>query len=1055
MRYAPHRRGSIIIMVLIVLAVTTMLVATFLAMMTTYRSSGTRQSARQITTQIALAGATYSRHLIMRDHAVARNAAIPQRYTPKTFYTTSARGSLPYPYAGPIPAQRAGLDWLIPTEGRLSGTFSTAEIPTTSGGPFIITLYTFRANRYPKTGLTPAASEPTRPMLVDTVDPGHEVLLQYANWKEAWYSNNDAPLDAGDLVSYRSPFGSSSYMAKPRWWTAAYYDVGFQPLDWSDRTLAAYEARFFIDPIPLDGCLNVNFGDRVLSATSGGLYRLGARLPAPVPNPIPIPLVYRVDPATDVDWSGRSFPLALQYAAGLNNILGVIPVNDDNTTRGLSVLVNIACGQGYRGNLPGYNAAAPVHTPTVAAGLQVGTPASWRQMHANVGFDLGSGTPSDYRRTVTEVNNIMPISTFMLTPFGSGLDRNRIPLRNRPDATGALADIDCPWYVNASFMTALTARGMVGGMDSSYYTPLRPIHRSDLLPTPPSKADPVDASKIAVWNDGVARTGADGIEGGAMPPVAGIPKGWVPTAGSSPPGALVLTDAQRAAIAPNVDGQVLSTGYRRPPIDKSDSRNNIDSFHANIFDVWKNPVREQCAVEHCIAPYFSTSKWIAAGNLGNQSLWMAINSGNYTRKEECIGEFAVAGGRDHHIMWDPSGQAYLGSPAACIENYDPIVGLMNGTVGQEQKRITALDNNTDTVDERLSWQNDIVVALQMALIDLRSDQAHGKLLNPDAPHGYETIEDLETVFLAHLGISVRYVAPYSNASTLAAKATDYQIYHGVPAVPVLRALGSPPNNTWPLGRRNQLWALAQLKSLGAGMPNNEVGYDRGHYLSGDGSAPYIGDLPYDAGTGIINADSWTQQSASEAGNPRWINSGSKQTEKASRAGPGQYGFRSYKHTSWPAGYRPTWAALSRVLEHRLNDVRMSLFGTPALDLNGDGIYDATTNDGTGEVDISATPGTFPAPAASAPKAQLRFSSTGRLYLGQARYWRVFVKGQLWDRRGDRLVDEAALEQVFVIDPDGNGNLSDSHVLFSRPHDVPVTSSHTGPSREGRTEAVLP
>ena len=39
--------------------------------------------------------------------------------------------------------------------------------------------------------------------------------------------------------------------------------------------------------------------------------------------------------------------------------------------------------------------------------------------------------------------------------------------------------------------------------------------------------------------------------------------------------------------------------------------------------------------------------------------------------------------------------------------------------------------------------------------------------------------------------------------------------------------------------------------------------------------------------------------------------------------------------------------MSRIFEHRLNDVRMSIFGTPALDLNQDTIIDATTVSGSG------------------------------------------------------------------------------------------------------------
>jgi hypothetical protein len=44
---------------------------------------------------------------------------------------------------------------------------------------------------------------------------------------------------------------------------------------------------------------------------------------------------------------------------------------------------------------------------------------------------------------------------------------------------------------------------------------------------------------------------------------------------------------------------------------------------------------------------------------------------------------------------------------------------------------------------------------------------------------------------------------------------------------------------------------------------------------------------------------------------------------------------------------------------------------------------------------------------------------------------------------------------MVVDPDGDGDCSDTHTLFSRWHPNLVNVGRDGPTTAGRTEATLP
>lgn len=1069
---AGRRTGSILIMVLLILVVAVMIASVFIATMTTYRISGTKQSARQIATQTALAAAMYAQQALIRDHASARVRNIPQRYNeirfvPNPTYPVMG-GVRPMVYAGPIPADRTGLDWLFTFEGRLAAPESAGYVG--NGASAFMARYSFLANRHPSAA---GGIDGTRPAVVDSLDDTQSVALQYAIWNNFQYEMvNGNTGDLGDILRFLTPF-RSRYHAQPRWFTVAYYDEEFQPLPWSDRNIAAYEARFSVAPFPLDGCINTNFGERILTSTTGGCYRLGFRNPNLPPGDLEVPLnirnsaigsgkaafrddaeafdrgekkeltyeigdtvsiglsdsypfqAYQVTDA-DKDWVGRSFPLSHQYAASLTNILGAMIIRDGGasvsirklsdvvwTTKytnytvnaemvqtggkykassgigELSMLVNIVLGQGFRGNRAGYAPGIPGdpwYLPQHLAEVQVGAPTTWRQLHANMGFT------SHLHTTVTQNDEILPIISYTLSPFGEGLDQTKVPYRNHGDRS--TADIDCPWYLNAQVMGQRTAKGVICGMDATWYRNFPnphgessnidgyPLHKGNLLPIPPPKADPVDATKIAVWDDGLSCSGADGIEGGAIPPMS--------------------------------SDQILATTYQRPGWRRGDIGFSFaDPFESGAYICWKNPIRDQDVTTY--RPLhakpatlhkddsdsgYTFSSPVASSNYGHVMSHSTVARAEHAKAEDFASEFLIGG------------------------NENTAIGVENAQGSQSE-----LEDNIDTADERMAWQNDIVSALMKTLVDVRSERRHGKRLRPATLHGYEMIEDVDTVFLGFMGISVRYLPDESRASTVAASAADYQIHYDLP---------QPGDAIFPLGRMNQLWSLSQLTSLGPASPVNEVAYDRGRAI------PTATALSFDGTRGIIT-----------------------------NGEPGQFGFRHHDGPTWPlhedlpgwpfpaallptapsasGPYRPTWAALSRVLEHRLNDVRMSIFGTPALDLNGDLIIDATTNDGTGVVD-----GTLVMPGdIGHPKAQLRFSATGRLTIGQLRYWRVFIKSELWDRRSDTLADESALEQVLVLDPDGNGDQSDSQVLFSRWHASPAVYGRTGPTRAGRTEATLP
>ncbi|MEK7415063.1 MAG: ubiquitin-activating E1 FCCH domain-containing protein, partial [Planctomycetota bacterium] len=652
-------------------------------------------------------------------------------------------------------------------------------------------------------------------------------------------------------------------------------------------------------------------------------------------------------------WSGAT-PTYVKTTVVINGVS--MSLNKGSAVPGvLTRMMNIAVGQGWLGNFYNYDMASdpgsPWSAPASPMKFQPGPNASWAQYHTKLGFE-SSSVSTDLTQSLSTQTRAVDLCCFSTTPFGVDLDRTKSPKRNQGD--GSLADIDCPWYVNMLLMPREMGVAMVAGMTGDWYSQIDnyitrsrsgsahlnySMNQRNLLPIPPRKACPTMGDAFAaVWDDGMAKTGADGIEGGALPPLG---------AGNT---------------------VVLTTTYKRPPANGTEVgtyyfRN--DAFAGDAPLVWKNPVRDElvavdevrrditaitranpCAVT-------AASHGLVTGDQVNISdvLGMTmVNGGPYTVTVVSTSVFTLNGvdstayvayvtsppGHAVKVVATPAevfGYArfpYLqnangGGIASCQRAMNssvtapattqyttplaPFVGQGSGedmfhvfVFGQFYQNSNSqthyfrnrpdnggdslLSNNNDTVDERLSYQNDITAALWKTLVDCLSDRKYGKLVS-GLSTGYDKIEDVETVFLAHLGISIAYTNAASHASTTAMSASDYSVY-----------LGAPSNDhsaPYPLGRMNQLNALSGITT--------EIGTTRSAGCTSSGGM-------------ALNQD----------GNP------------------GQYGYRNYAvkgvrdpgtklYTSlgWPTienpaasgiyvDYKPTWAALSRQLEHRLNDV---------------------------------------------------------------------------------------------------------------------------------------
>jgi len=138
------------------------------------------------------------------------------------------------------------------------------------------------------------------------------------------------------------------------------------------------------------------------------------------------------------------------------------------------------------------------------------------------------------------------------------------------------------------------------------------------------------------------------------------------------------------------------------------------------------------------------------------------------------------------------------------------------------------------------------------------------------------------------------------------------------------------------------------------------------------------------------------------------------------------------------------ATEAALMELVVNDMRMSFFGaSPSypdfrpLDLDDDGT-----------VRCSCYPGGSVPTATVAAAAMRRFSLTGYIDFEKSRFYRIFVRGEVFDEVRGVAIAQDNLETVYVVDPDGDvvdrnftystaaaraagTGMSDSHVLFQR------------------------
>ncbi len=165
------------------------------------------------------------------------------------------------------------------------------------------------------------------------------------------------------------------------------------------------------------------------------------------------------------------------------------------------------------------------------------------------------------------------------------------------------------------------------------------------------------------------------------------------------------------------------------------------------------------------------------------------------------------------------------------------------------------------------------------------------------------------------------------------------------------------------------------------------------------------------------------------------------------------GVKEFLSTAAPNGPALTADKAARKaanMERVLNDWRMSFFGAnptysdfKALDFDYDSYACCSCYSGTSaHPTLTLSNGqTIPAGAATNGVANSNppkhFSLTGYFVFDRVRYVRALVRGQVWDELRRQAVEEANLETVFAIDPDGNYNsttktgLDDSVTLYQR------------------------
>lgn len=142
----------------------------------------------------------------------------------------------------------------------------------------------------------------------------------------------------------------------------------------------------------------------------------------------------------------------------------------------------------------------------------------------------------------------------------------------------------------------------------------------------------------------------------------------------------------------------------------------------------------------------------------------------------------------------------------------------------------------------------------------------------------------------------------------------------------------------------------------------------------------------------------------------------------------------------------TSAERSAVMERVLNDFRMSFLGSspaysdgidpdtgvpdPArefrpLDFDGDGLVRASAYaGGRAQAEVGGR--------GPKPDPMMYVSLTGNFFTGKSRYFRVMTRGELWDNRLERVLNDAILESVVAVDPEGL-DPRDTQLLYQRWH----------------------
>jgi type II secretory pathway pseudopilin PulG len=161
------------------------------------------------------------------------------------------------------------------------------------------------------------------------------------------------------------------------------------------------------------------------------------------------------------------------------------------------------------------------------------------------------------------------------------------------------------------------------------------------------------------------------------------------------------------------------------------------------------------------------------------------------------------------------------------------------------------------------------------------------------------------------------------------------------------------------------------------------------------------------------------------------------------------------------------SARAAVMERVLNDFRMAFFGSSPeysdyvdpithlrdpskdfrpLDFDGDGqVHCSCYQDTTARFQDPASPNnTGTVPRVNPSKAAvggglgppidptMYFSPSGCFFMGKSHYYRVMTRGELWDNRLNQIVNEATLESVLAVDPEGT-NPKSTQTLFQRWH----------------------